>query len=509
MVRLFPFTFALWTLTAVIGGTANAQFNSLSRRVPNDANAIVFIDVEKLMASPLAESAGWKGDVQKAFESGLVMLPPNAERFIAAARIDFHTMNVPSHQYIFEMSAPPDVPKIAAALGGTVDNFDGHEAAVLPGNYFLVKFTPQLSVLGYPAVRQDVAYYVRRVDNGSLKMSEYLSEAEKFAETNAPIIMALDLGGALPPAAVRARLETMESLKGKNIDLDAAAAAVASIRGLTLGVNVGEEMTGSVKVDFASDVSVLGDAAKPLLLEALGRRGMMIDELNDWKVETNGKTVRLIGKLEASGLRRLMSLIPVPPPLQQARQAAEQVPQEQAQAKLAATASQNYFKSVSSLIDDLKDSKRGRSTMGQTAVFFDRYADRIDRLPTLNVDSYLLDYGAFVSGSLRNGSGAVRGAQVSGNLAAMNVDQQYDYSSWFNPIGVVAGNGWNGGGGGVYGWGGWEATPNVVRTSNMQIAARTQEQVKGNMSANQIMAEIDKATGDVRRQMTTKFGVQF
>jgi hypothetical protein len=509
MVRLFSLTFASLALTAAMGGTANAQFNSLSRRVPNDTNAIVFIDVEKLMASPLAEASGWKGDVQKAFESGLVMLPPNAERFIAAARIDFHSMEVPSHQYIFEMSAPPDVPKIAAALGGTVDNFDGHEAAVLPGDYFLVKFTPQLSVLGYPARRQEVAYYVRRVDNGSLKMSEYLAEAEKFVETNASIIMALDLGDALPRQLVRARLEAMESLKGKNLDLDAVANLVAGIRGLTLGVNVEKEMTGSVKVDFASDVSVLGDAAKPLLLEALARRGLMIDELNDWEVESNGNTVRLIGKLEASGLRRLMSLIPVPPPLQQARVAAEQVPQEQAQEKLAAAASQNYFKSVDSLIEDLKKSKSGRSTIGQSAAYFDRYADRIDRLPSVNVDPYLLDFGAYVSGSLRNGSQAVRGALVRSTIAEQNVPQQYNYYSWYNPIGVVAGNGYWGGGGGLYGWGGWEAIPDMRTTGQMQVKARVQQQVQGNMSANQIMAEIEKATGDTRREMTKKFGVQF
>jgi hypothetical protein len=145
--------------------------------------------------------------------------------------------------------------------------------------------------------------------------------------------------------------------------------------------------------------------------------------------------------------------------------------------------------------------------MGQTAVFFDRYADRIDRLPSLNVDPYLLEFGSYVSGSLRNGAGAVRGAQVSGTIAAQNVQQQYDYSSWYTPIGVVAGDGF--GGGGAYGWGGWSATPNVERTQNLQTKARFQEQVQGNMSANQIMAQIEKAAGDTRRQMTAKYQAQF
>jgi hypothetical protein len=291
------------------------------------------------MASPMAEQAGWKGNLQTAFESGLVMLPPNVERFIASAKIDFHSMEVPAHHYIFETAIDPDFVKLATAVGGTIDNFGGHQAAVLPGDYFAVKFSPKISVIGYPAVRQEVAYYVRRVDNGSMSMSEYLKEAESFAEYNSPIIIAIDLTDAVPRDVIRAKADSMQSLKGKNLDLDAVADLVASVRGLTLGVNVGQEMTGSVKVDFGSDVSVLGDAAKPLLLEVLGNRGMMIDELHDWEVQSNEKSIRLIGKLEASGLRRIMSLIPVPPPLQHAREAEAQVPEGEAKQKLVVASS--------------------------------------------------------------------------------------------------------------------------------------------------------------------------
>lgn len=508
MARLFALTLALSAFFSLTCGTANAQFDALARRVPNDANAIVFIDVAKLMATPLAEKEGWATNAQEAFESGLLMIPPHVDRFVAAARIDLDSMEVPSHRYIFETNVDPDIAKLATSLNGTVDNFEGHPAAVLPGDYFAVKFSPQITVIGHPATRQDVAYYVRRVDNGSLKMSEYLEEAKSFAQANAPIIMALDLTHAVPRDLIRARLECLESIKGKNLDLDALADAVASVRGLTLGVSVTDAMVGSLKVDFEQDVSMLGDAAKPLLLEALGNRGMMIDELNDWKVESNGKTIRLIGTLEESGLRRIMSLIPVPPPIQHARQTAAQVPDEQAQKNLVVAASQNYFKSVDSLIQDLRRSRRGSSTRGQTAVFFDRYADRIDRLPSVNVDPYLVDFGQYVSGSLRNASGKVRTGLVSGTIAAQNVPTAYDFSTWWTPIGVVGPSYW-GGGGGVYGWGGWEATPNVQATQNAQTRARFQAQVSGSMGANEIMAQIDKALGDTRRQMTQKFGVQF
>ena len=86
--------------------------------------------------------------------------------------------------------------------------------------------------------------------------------------------------------------------------------------------------------------------------------------------------------------------------------------------------------------------------------------------------------------------------------------QAYDYSTWFEPIGVVGPSYW-GGGGGVYGWSGWEATPNVRATMQEQSRVRFQQQVQGDMSANEIMAQIQTALGDTRRQMTQKFGVQF
>jgi hypothetical protein len=507
-VRLLSLTLATAAALCAFGSTAHAQFSALARRVPNDANAIVFLDVARLMSTPLAEKEGWKANAQEAFESGLLMVPPNVDRFIASARIDFHTMEVPSNLFIFETTVDPDIAKLATSLSGTVDNFGGRPAATLPGDYFAVKFSPTISVIGHPAERQNVASYVRRVDNNSLRMSEYLQEAQTFAQTNAPLIMALDLTDAIPREVIRAKLETTESLKGKDLDLDALADAVASVRGLTLGVSVTDAMLGSLKVDFAEDVSMLGDAAKPLLLEVLANRGLMIDEIEGWKLESNGKSIRLIGTLEESGLRRIMSLIPVPPPLHHARETAAQVPDEQAQKNLVAAASQNYFKSIDSLIQDLRRSKRSSSTRGQTAVFYDRFADRIDRLPSLNVDPYLLDFGQYVSGSLRSASGTVRTGLVSGTIAAQNVPTAYDYSSWWNPIGVVGPSYW-GGGGGVYGWGGWSATPNVQRTQNAQTVARFQAQVQGSMGANEIMAQINDALGQTRREMTQKHGVQF
>ena len=115
---------------------------------------------------------------------------------------------------------------------------------------------------------------------------------------------------------VKARLATFESLEGKGIDLDKASQALASIRGVTLGLTVTDRRNGALRVDFNEDISVIRDVAKPLLLEALGNHGMMINEFRDWNVQVSEKEVRLTGILEDGGTRRLLSFLDTPPSLQ-------------------------------------------------------------------------------------------------------------------------------------------------------------------------------------------------
>jgi hypothetical protein len=42
-----------------------------------------------------------------------------------------------------------------------------------------------------------------------------------------------------------------------------------------------------------------------------------------------------------------------------------------------------------------------------------------------------------------------------------------------------------------------------------QSTARFQQQVQGDMSANEILEQVDQALGQTRRAMTQKFGAQF
>ncbi len=509
MLRLKSYIAFTFVFGVLAPAAVQAQFQHLTSRIPNDVNTIVLVDVDKLLESPLAAKEGWDANHQKAFESGMLMVPPDAGKFIKAAKMDFSTFAPIKELALMDLKYEPSVVKVAGRFRGSVDKIAGKDIAVLPGDMYMIKFGPTIAGVGWPARRQDVAGYINRVYSNTLGksgFSSYLKEAIKFAEGGSPVIMAMDLSNMLSPAMVQSRLASFEAIKGKDIDLEAASKAIASIRGVSLGITVNESRYGAIKVDFSEDVSSIKDVAKEILLEVLSNQGVMIDEFENWDVKVGKNQIQIGGDLEQSGTRRIMSLLEMPPTLKQADQG-DPADNPEAQEQMVIRASQLYLKSVTSMIDCLRRDKSNRKTMGQISVFMGKYARKIDRLPMLNVDPQLLEYGKFVADSLRDGQQGVTTAAARSRVRQQEVPEQYDVQTSYNPIGVV-GNRWYGGGG-VYGWSGWSATHNRNRTGQLQSHVRTQERIRGNMSANLVMQGIDEATADIRRIMTQKYSADF
>ena len=295
----------------------SAQFAELSARVPDGANTIFVIDVDQIMRSPLATNQGWSTKQEAMYEAGFLMLLPEASQMLAATKLDFETMRPEWEVFLMNLNREPSMSKLAERYNGIVDKVGRNAVVVLPGESYFAQLGPRMIGFGEPASRQDVARWMRRIDAGSLSgLSPYLQMAKQFAQQNAHLIMAIDLEDVLSVEEVKARLATFESLEGKGIDLDKASQALASIRGVTLGLTVTDRRNGALRVDFNEDISVIRDVAKPLLLEALGNHGMMINEFRDWNVQVSEKEVRLTGILEDGGTRRLLSFLDTPPSLQ-------------------------------------------------------------------------------------------------------------------------------------------------------------------------------------------------
>jgi hypothetical protein len=86
-------------------------------------------------------------------------------------------------------------------------------------------------------------------------------------------------------------------------------------------------------------------------------------------------------------------------------------------------------------------------------------------------------------------------------LRQQELPDLYNVQTYSVPIGVT----WNG----SYGWGGWTAQRDLRAEGREQAKVRTQEKIRGNMSANTTAQGIEQATADMRRYMTQKYQIEF
>jgi hypothetical protein len=161
------------------------------------------------------------------------------------------------------------------------------------------------------------------------------------------------------------------------------------------------------------------------------------------------------------------------------------------QQQAAAAASQQYFKSVSSILDDVRTESGDAKTFGENALWFDKWARKIDKLPVLRVDQDLVGFGQYASTQLRNMAAALRGMTIT---SAAREAQVYNTGSSY---------------GSYDGWGGYSYYNEWRNVDGQRRAIRAQERAKGASTARNIAREIETETGKVRQAMTQKYQVEF
>src|SRR5262249_3858672 len=151
----------------------------------------------------------------------------------------------------------------------------------------------------------------------------------------------------------------------------------------------------------------------------LEQRGMALDDLQSWAVTHDKKSISLHGELSSSGLLRFGSLFELP-----------QIDLDPSEEPVAADkpqlyATQNHFKAVNKLLDDLLAQKKDANTWGQLGMWIDQYAKRIDRLPLVNVDPDMTAYSAGVADDLRQISSSIKGAGIRSGVQRANTAAAY------------------------------------------------------------------------------------
>jgi hypothetical protein len=186
----------------------------------------------------------------------------------------------------------------------------------------------------------------------------------------------------------------------------------------------------------------------------------------------------------------VFSLIDHPTSMLIAAEASSAAGESASQSKQAA-ASQQYFRSISSLLDDVREKSKDAKTFGENALWFDNWARRMDRLPVLNVDAELLVYGRDTATALRNMAASLRGIGI---YSGARTAQIYSNSGGMTPAA------------GEYGNSGYSEWRDV---DNQRRAVRAEEKAKGAVSARDIATQVANETGRVRQAMSQKYMVEF
>lgn len=498
-IRLHAFMLLTSFVVAGLARPASGQFEELLKKVPASPNVIVVLNAEKIFASEVAMEGGWKQQYGSTFADTPLLMPPSAQQFVLAADLDLARLLPRWQAAVMRLSINPSKELIARNIGGEPSELAGLDVISTANGGMIVRFEPNIFGLRQPGDRQTMSRWIREAKSNSGSLSPYLQAAANVPDrVGTEIIMALDLTDAVSPDRVKERVSQSEVLQNSSIDQKAATQALASLRGLTLGARVTTRVHGVLRIDFDRDVTVLADVAKPLFLETLGEAGATIDEFAEWDVKVNGKRISLEGDLTQDGLRRLFSFLEIDATAVHGDEATTPSSDDPQAPAVDAYTSLNYFQSVNRYLFDLKR-ERGASSYYTIAVWFDKYARRIDRLPILHVDKDLVDYGKRTVGQLRNCVDAIRGAGISSGARSAQITGStyagYD-GNYYDPY-TLFGNASS------------RAQAQVGAVEAERRAIRAQEQGQSSMDVRGIIRQIEDDTSNIRRQMTERYNIEF
>jgi hypothetical protein len=489
---------------AILLGSTNfvaAQFPPLLRRVPEQANAILLMDLQALKSSRIGIAEKWAARHKENHLAGVSTIPPNVQQLVIAANINHSTLHDTWKIAIAQLSKSMNVAELASAEHGSVDKVAGQSVVLSPRNAYFVPFAPKVAGMMRPANRQELARWLQFAKQSKdIALSPYLKGAISKIGPENQIVMAMDMDELLDEGGVAFRLKNMRSLAGQNVDYNRLTKVIASLKGATLTISATDSVTGEVRIDFSELVEPLAKFAKPMVLEVLDRLGAHIADLQEWDAQALGTQIILSGKVTETGARQM--LLPLLTPA--ARITSEPESSAQISQDPKAAASLRYFKSVKTLLDDLQVQKV--KTYKNMAYLLNKYAQSIDEMPMLNVDEMLLKYGAGISATLRGMSSLALGTLDRNNfLEANKTEGFFNYNA-----APYSGYGYSGPWGSGYGWGqgyypGTGFASNYTALGNAQGIGEMNERGTRQDAWNQI----NEATTQVRRAMTEKYQVEF
>jgi hypothetical protein len=488
-------------LIAVAQSPAAGPYDDLLKWIPEQANTLLLMDIYELHKSPLGKQEDWAKKHTRVSLGGMSSMSPRISKVVVAAQLNPSTLDYTWQAGVLQLDQGIKDKELSRIVSGTPDSVGGKPIVLSPRNAYFVKFREWVIGMMRPANRQAMSQWVRFArPTGRVVLTPYLMQAQEIAgnEPRPQIVTAVDLSDVMDPEGLSNRLKRARALAGQDIDIEEVTKLFTGLKGVTLTIRVVNIIEGELRVDFSDRPAVIKSVAKRLLLDAVDSAGMAIEDLDNWAAKVDGKSIVLSGPITERGVRMMLS--PLLHPTTAASLDNEQAESSGSKkAESAAAASQRYFKSVETLLDDLKQQKV--KSYKQQSYWYHEFAEKIDELPMLNVDEDLLKFGSSVSTTLRGMCNLSTNVDVAQQGIRMNMGETL--------VSVPPSSSYYGNG---YGWGYGYGTPGYTTSvNNYGMASNMIAKSAG--AANAIVAEtwknIEKATTQIRQQMTQKYQVEF
>ncbi len=491
----------------VTAGTASCYpFEDLLKAIPNRANAVFLINLRAIQRSPMGINRNWAEKQRRDYLGGLTNLPSTVTRLIVGEQLDTTALQPSWRIALFDLSEPITPEEILRRESGSRDNIGGLPVVISPRGRVFLFLSSKLIAQFETVNRQDIARWLRTYKAQSRpNLSPYLKDAAEGMTPGSQAMLAFDLSEVFDLEGVRKRLQDTNALKGKRIDLDELAKTITSIRGAKLSLSVDREIEGEIRLEFAESAQPLRTIGKELLLNVMQSMGAALDDLDSWQGRVEDKAYVLRGKLTERGARMLLS--PASARNSGSLQTVVAKGAEPPPPNPKAIPSQMYFRSVTSLLDELNNEKKPKN-ISQRGYWYQQYATKIDSLPLLNVDPELLEFGAAISTTLRgmanlgsvakDANAMIQQNQVDNLAVQTGTASFYGGRSAATPYGY-AGYGWN-----------W----NVPVTANVSNYVQISNLCHRNAATEKAYREatwknIAEYIQTTRRKMVAKYNVEF
>lgn len=465
----------------------NGPYQDLLRRLPDSTNVLVTIDVPSLR-NTLGVAPG-----TSLLAADVSSIPVMASKFVLGAQVDFSERRHLWSIALTQLKGQMTIQDVAKAENEPVDQFAGYSIVPSPRAAYFVEVAQDVLAARTPADRQQLKRWLSYQKNNPLvAMSQYLMDAANPKQP-ALVVMAVDLADSLDPDAVhRALMNSPVMATRRNPDYPGVENLIAHVKGMTFTITPGNPLTGYLHVDFDANTSPVIDFGKRFLIEVLQKSHLYVPDFDSWEPQLQANSIGISGALSYNGLRKFGSLIKTPAPNPDAANMTSY--QSLSPAERTVMVSKRYFKTITSLLNDLKNDKtRGAKEL---AGWYNRYADQIDKLPTLDVDPQLIDFSAATTQNLRAMASSLNGISLeSGYLQQQKVQGQTYLGTGYNSY-----------------YGGWNDVLMGSRgVSNYGQVYLAQEALvrQGEAARVQLWQAIDNETAAIRRQMTQKYNTEF